>query len=285
MTRSLCLGYSTCPNDTFLFYALAHGLIPLDDPVPDHLALDIRLADVEELNRAAAAHTLDITKLSFAALGRLREEWGLLRTGAALGRGCGPLIVAKPDFDPDRLSSVPLALPGPGTTAALLTGLYLGCPPEAAPMVFDEIMPAVARGDVLAGVIIHEGRFTYDRYGLTVLVDLGQWWEEETGMPIPLGGIAIRRELGPDLACVMESAIGKSVQWAMDHPDGPSDYIREYAMEMEEEVIRRHIGLYVNEFTRNMGKEGIEAVDLLFRRAEEAGLMTPFSGPLFACPS
>lgn len=275
--RPLTLGYSTCPNDTFLFHALAHRRIDMGD-----LRFDITLADVETLNRDAERSLLDVTKLSFAALGHLRDRYGLLRSGAALGRGCGPLVVARPGFDPGRLGRTPIAVPGLRTTAHLLLGLYLGETPPAVPMTFDLVMPAVLRGEFEAGVIIHEGRFTYENQGLEKVVDLGEWWEAETGLPLPLGGIAIRRDLGPQVARAVEKAIRESVIHAFAHPSDSAEYVRTHAMELSDEVTRRHIDLYVNEFTRDLGPQGERAVAALLDGAVARGLMPASSALPFA---
>ncbi len=279
MTQKLSLGYSTCPNDTFLFHALAHRQIDLHG-----LDFDIRLADVETLNQDAKSGIPDVTKLSYAALGHLRDSYGLLRSGSALGRGCGPLVVARPGYELSRLKYTKIAVPGLWTTACMLLGLYLETPPEAVPMTFDRIMPAVQRGDLDAGVIIHEGRFTFQNYGLEKQIDLGEWWEKKTGLPIPLGGIAIRRNLGPDTAQAVEKAIRDSVAHAFACPDDSSAYIREHAQEMDADVIRQHIGLYVNDFTRNLGIQGEQAVHRLFDMAENYGILPKSDAPLFACP-
>ncbi len=277
MTTRLSLAYSPCPNDTFLFYALAHGRIDLSG-----LAFDIRLEDVETLNRAAEQGRFAVSKLSFGALGHLRQTYGLLRSGAALGRGCGPLIVARPGIEPDHLASAAVAVPGLWTTARLLLGLYAPRIRELKPMPFDRIMPAVAGGAVDAGVIIHEGRFTYPEYGLIKIADLGQWWEQRTGLPIPLGGIAVRRDLGTDLAGRIERIIRKSVSWAFDHPGEAEGYIRDHAQEMAPEVVRQHIALYVNDHTLDLGREGEEAVATLFAEARSKGFFPENSGPLFS---
>lgn len=277
MPTQLSLAYSPCPNDTFLFYALAHRRIDLAD-----LAFDIRLEDVETLNRAAERGEFAVSKLSFGAMGHLQEKYGLLRSGAALGRGCGPLIVARPDFDKKNLSDATVAVPGMWTTARLLLGLYAPEIRNIAPMPFDRIMPAVADGSVDAGVIIHEGRFTYPEYGLIRIMDLGEWWEGRTGLPIPLGGIAVRRDLGPDLARRIEGAIRDSVSWAFDHPGEAEGYIRTHAQEMAPEVIRRHIELYVNDFTLDLGEEGEAAVAALRAEARSKGFFPENSVPLFA---
>lgn len=274
---ALSLGYSPCPNDTFLFHALAHDRIAC--PFRWH----ITLADVEALNQNARTARLDVTKLSFAAIGHLLPAYGLLRSGAALGRGCGPLIVAKADRGTAPIPEGPIAVPGLWTTACLLLGLYLKQPPETVVMRFDEIMPAVARGEVDAGVIIHEGRFTYPRYGLKQMVDLGQWWEEETGLPIPLGGIAIRRELGGRTACQVEEAIRDSVIYGFSNPEESEPYVRAHAQEMASDVVRQHIDLYVNQFTRDLGEAGEAAVRAFLEKGRAAGILPRFDGALFAC--
>ena len=188
--KLLSLAYSTCPNDTFIFHALAERLVDMRG-----LAFRIDLADVEALNQAAIVGRHAVTKLSFAAVGHLQGRYRVLESGAALGRGCGPLIVARPDFNPQHLADTRMAVPGLWTTANLLLGLYLGGTRPVEAMTFDRIMPAVAEGRFDAGVIIHEGRFTYRNYNLVCLQDLGQWWEDETGHPIPLGAIAIHQDI------------------------------------------------------------------------------------------
>ncbi len=276
--EKLAVAYSTCPNDTFIFHALAHGLIECEG-----IAFDTVLKDVEALNQDARLGRYEISKLSFAAIGNLAESYGLLRSGAALGRGCGPLIVARPGFDPSRLKSVAIAAPGLWTTACMLLGLYLGEKPNAVPMRFDKIMPAVQRGEFEAGVIIHEGRFTYGEYGLISLMDLGQWWEEETGLPIPLGGICAARSLGEETVAKAETAIRQSVVYAREHPGAADAYIRRHAAEMSESVVASHIELYVNDFSIDLGEEGEKAVEKLFALAGKAGMIPAGRAPLFAC--
>jgi len=277
MTTRLSLAYSPCPNDTFLFYALAHNRIDLSG-----LAFDIQLADVETLNQAAERGEFAVSKLSFGALGHLQQTYGLLRSGAALGRGCGPLIVTRPGFDPEHLATTAVAVPGLWTTARLLLGFYAPDLSAPHPMPFERIMPAVADGTVDAGVIIHEGRFTYPSYGLVKLVDLGEWWEGRTGLPIPLGGIAVRRELGAELAGRIQRAIKKSVAWAFAHPEETDGYVRDHAQEMAPDVVRQHIELYVNDFTLELGEEGEAAVTALFVKARSKGFFPAQNAPLFA---
>ena len=208
----LRLNYSPCPNDTFIFYGLASGLVPLPG-----FRLDISLADVEVLNVRAARGEADVCKVSFAAAAGLLDDWLLLRAGGAMGRGVGPLLVAREGVEPRDLNGKAVAIPGSRTTANLLFGLYcreLGLELERMEMVFDQIMPAVARGEVAAGVVIHEGRFTYAEHGLSRLADLGRWWEERRGLPIPLGVIAVRRALGPGTARLVQDAIRRSLDLA-----------------------------------------------------------------------
>ena len=277
MTQNLSLGFSTCPNDTFIFHAMTHGLVDCGS-----LQFEPILKDVETLNQAARSQTLDVTKLSFAAIGQLQETYGLLRSGAALGRGCGPLVVAGSGSDLSQLAASKIAVPGLWTTANLLLGLYLPNHPKVMPMTFDQIMPAVAKGDFEYGVIIHEGRFTFESYGLVDLLDLGQWWEDETGLPIPLGGIAIRRELGPLVAKNVETTIRKSIRYAFDHPEASRSYIKTHAQEMTDDVIDQHITLYVNDDSMEIGEEGMTAIKVLFDKGREAGMIPDCKKELFA---
>ncbi|TYO99202.1 1,4-dihydroxy-6-naphthoate synthase [Geothermobacter ehrlichii] len=275
MTDALTLGFSPCPNDTFIFHALVHGLLP------DAPTVRARLEDVETLNQLARRAVLDLTKISYHAFGHLRRDYVLLRSGGALGRGCGPLLVARPGIGMSDLRQRPVAIPGELTTANLLLQLCAEGFDQTVVMPFDRIMPAVAAGRCDAGVIIHESRFTYQRHGLVRLLDLGQWWEEETGCPIPLGGILARRALGPDLIRRVDAAIRRSVEHAFAHPDAPRAYILCHAQEMEETVVDRHIALYVNDFSRDLGDEGERAVRLLLQKAEERGLIPACDLPLF----
>jgi len=278
MPQKLSLAYSTCPNDTFIFYALAHGKIEIAD-----LVFDIRLNDVEHLNQAARKGIIDISKLSFAAVGHLMETYGLLRSGAALGRGCGPLIVARKNTDLTRIKSEKIAVPGVWTTANLLLGLFTDSQPDVLPMTFDKIMPAVTSGECDFGVIIHEGRFTYQNYGLQCLVDLGQWWESEAGKPIPLGGIVMRRDIPLEIICRVETAIRQSIEFARIRPSETDNYVKSHAKELSEDVIRQHISLYVNQFSIDIGPEGESAIETLFTRAREKGILPGSSKSLFAC--
>lgn len=275
--QDLTLGYSTCPNDTFLFHALTHGLIQCDP-----FQISVFLEDVETLNQKAKSSAFHVSKLSFAAIGHLLDNYALLRSGAALGRGCGPLIVARPGIKLENMLSGRIAVPGLWTTAFLLLTLYLNKTPETISMTFDQIMPSLQKGETDYGIIIHEGRFTYPEYGLIKLLDLGEWWEQTTSMPIPLGGICIRRSLGPEIARKVESLIRESVEFAFRHPEASREYVAMHSQEMSSETIKRHIELYVNSFTVDLGEEGVKAVETLFSMARECGVIPDSSMPVFA---
>ena len=274
--RQLTLGYSPCPNDTFIFYALMHGRIP-DLPVK----LVERLEDVETLNRLALGGKLDLTKISYHALGHLRQDYALLRSGGALGRGCGPLVVTKQATDMQQLRGKRIAIPGQLTTANLLLQLYGEGFENLLVLPFHQIMAAVSDGAVDAGVIIHESRFTYQQHGLQAILDLGQWWEQDSGCPIPLGGILAKRSLDTELIQQIDSALRRSIEYAFANPQQAQAYIKQHAQELDEAVIRNHIELYVNDFSIDLGDEGILAVETLFSRAEARGIIPTCALPLF----
>lgn len=267
---TLSLGFSPCPNDTFIFDALVHGRVEADG-----LRFRERLEDVETLNQLALRGELDVTKVSYGAIPYLLQEYLLLRSGGALGRGCGPLLVARPSTDVSALRVGRIAIPGKLTTANLLLRLWDPSLPEGMEMIYSEIMPAVADGQVEAGLIIHESRFTYRRHGLVKLLDLGEWWEEETGLPIPLGGVVARRSLGEEAIRGVEAAIRRSLERAFRHPEETDAYVRANAQEMEPAVMRQHIELYVNRFSLELGEQGEAAVRQLLDRAAAAGLAPP----------
>ena len=270
------LAYSPCPNDTFIFTPWVEGRVPGAPPVVE------RFEDIDTLNQIALRGEPDVVKVSFHALGHLRDRYCLLRSGGALGRGCGPLVVARTPFAGEELARKTVAIPGRLTTAALLVRLFAPTLADAdiTVMRFDQIMPAVCAGAVDAGVIIHEGRFTYQRHGLTQIVDLGDWWERATGHAIPLGGILMRRDLGDDLIKRTERALSQSVDYAFAHTDVVWPTVRRHAQEMEDDVMRQHIALYVNEFTRNYGPEGEAAIAHLLATAERLGVVPPSDRPL-----
>lgn len=264
--KKLSLGYSPCPNDTFIFYALVHK------KVRGSVEFSETLKDVETLNRMALRGELDVTKVSFNAFCHLREDYCLLHSGSALGRGCGPLIVAKDRINIADLAGKKIAIPGKMTTAYLLLQLFDHDIRNVVEMPFDQIMNAVSLGAVDAGLIIHEGRFTYPKYGLQEIVDLGKWWEEETGFPIPLGGIVAKRSLGADVINEVDRMLKKSVEFAFANRGMARSYIKEHAQELDDEVIDQHIGLYVNDYTLDIG-DGVAAVEEFLRKAEELHLI------------
>ena len=277
----LVLAYSPCPNDTFVFHAWVHGLLTDAPQVTE------RLEDIDSLNKLALEGQADVVKVSMAAYALLRDKYALLHSGGAMGRGCGPLVVAPKNSGllaaphvrratslADELGRIRVALPGELTTAAVLAELFAGGLTRPVIMPFDEIMPAVAAGDVDAGVIIHEGRFTFGSYGLRRLIDLGEWWEDSTGLPLPLGGIAVRRTLEDRLKARAEQAVRESVEHGRAHPEATEEYVRAHAQEMDPLVCRQHIDLYVNEFTVDYGSEGEEAI----RRLLEAAAGLPVAG-------
>lgn len=270
------LAFSPCPNDTFLFDALVHGRIEREGFVFEPM-----LEDVETLNRWAFEGRCDITKLSYHAAALLTDEYQILRSGSALGRGCGPLLIAREALDLSRVGEWRIAIPGKFTTAAFLLKLAF---PEAVFLeekVFHEIEAAVLEGEVDAGVIIHENRFTYGQKGLVKLLDLGAWWEESTAGPIPLGGIAVRRSLPEATKLHISELLQASVAHAFAHPDIAMEYVRAHAQEMDESVMRQHIALYVNDFSLQLGQEGEAAVRGLFEKARSLGLVKNLREPIF----
>lgn len=265
---TLTLGYSPCPNDTFIFYALVNGKIP-----SGNLTFKVQLADVETLNRLAIESELDVAKVSLHTFGLLWDKYALLHSGGALGRGCGPLLVASEGTALEDVEKGEVAVPGIYTTAHLLLKLCLGGNITTVAMPFHQIMEAVKKGSVKAGVIIHEGRFTYQRYGLQKLLDLGKWWEEITGLPLPLGGIVAKRVLGVDIINQLEYSIRESIKYAFSHPGEPWEYIKAHAQEMDETIIKEHISLYVNSYSLSLGVEGENAIRQLFQLARQNHLL------------
>lgn len=250
----LTFGFSPCPNDTFAFHALVHGLVPSPRPI------EPVLLDIEELNRQAHTGALALTKLSVGAMAAVGSRYRLLRSGAALGNGVGPLVVARSPRTLDEVARGRLAIPGRETTAYRL--LRLAAPPlqDVHELRYDRILRAVADGDMDAGLIIHESRFTYADHGLVRIMDLGDWWERATSLPVPLAGITVREDIDPGLAQEMEQAIRASVQYAFDHPEASADYVRAHAQEMSDEVCAQHIALYVNRFSLDIGELGAQAI-------------------------
>lgn len=271
--RPLRLGFSPCPNDCFVFDALVHGRV--DTP----LRFDVVLEDVEALNGLARAGALDVAKVSWHAVGHLTRDWWMLRAGGALGHGVGPLIVARTaGVD---LNGARVAVPGGTTTAKLLLRLFAPEGVDEVELRYDRIMPAVAAGEVDAGLIIHESRFTYRDHGLVALADLGAWWEARTGGLLPLGGIAVRKALGERVAREVGRAVAASVAAAFDDPAASEPYVAAHAQELSPEVRRAHIELYVNRWSRDVGTDGEAAVRRLLAEAHAIGLVPPVPADLF----
>ncbi|PLX44431.1 MAG: 1,4-dihydroxy-6-naphthoate synthase [Deltaproteobacteria bacterium] len=272
----LRFGFSPCPNDTIQFYALVNGLVDTEgyefEPI---------LEDVEALNLMALEGELELSKASYGLLGHVLTDYWCLRSGGALGRGCGPLWIAARPGPAEEYAEYPVAHPGVNTTAYLLLTLRTGGV-EGVPMLFSDVMGAVASGEANSGVIIHEGRFTYGERGLFAVEDLGEWWERTTGAPIPLGCIMLKRDIpgGPDPLKV-ERWLRESYEYALANPEKVLEYVREHSQELSEEVVKSHIGLYVNEFSRDLGEEGEGAVLELMRRQRDLALIPQFAGEIF----
>lgn len=272
--KKISIGYSPCPNDTFIFYALVHKKLKGD------MEFSEILRDVEELNRMALQEQLDVTKASFHAFGHLRENYCLLHSGSAIGRGCGPLIVSRYPIKKSDLARKKIAIPGRMTTAHLLLQLYEPGIKNTIEMPFDRIMNAVSLGTVDAGLIIHESRFTYPRYDLVKLIDLGEWWEDETGLPIPLGGILAKRGLGAEVIGKIDHILKESIEYAFQNRSRTREYIKSNAQELDDDVIDQHIQLYVNDYTLDIG-DGINAVEKFLEIAQELRLIPHSDEPIF----
>ena len=279
----LRMAFSPCPNDTFVFDAWAHGRVPGAPP------LDVTFADIDITNGMAERGELDVLKVSYAVLPWVLEDYALLPCGGALGRGCGPLVLTRDEMPAAGLRGRTVAVPSERSTAYLLFRLWAAdqVPGDVGDVVvlpFHEIMPAVRDGKVDAGLVIHEARFTYQDYGLHSLADMGEHWETTTGLPIPLGAIIARRSLGEEALRGLAEATRASVRQAWDDPEASRPYVREHAQEMDEGVAERHIGLYVNEFTADLGEDGYAAVRGLLTRAAAEGLVPPLAEDALSFP-
>jgi 1,4-dihydroxy-6-naphthoate synthase len=265
----LKLGFSTCPNDTFMFDALVHGRIDTQG-----LEWDITMADILHLNQAAIAGELDVVKVSYNAYGLIREDYALLNSGSAMGKGCGPLLIAREAVSSEDLvgRNAVIAIPGRNTTANLLLSYFEPRLTQRTEMLFHEVMPAVSAGKADAGLIIHENRFTYLEHGLVCIQDLGAYWEEKTGLPIPLGAICVRKSLGAERIAQIDRLLRASIAHAFAHPQDSQAFVRAHAQEMRDDVMQAHINLYVNEYSLDMGPEGKAAVQKLLAVGEDMGL-------------
>jgi 1,4-dihydroxy-6-naphthoate synthase len=278
---TLSLGFSPCPNDCFMFDAIVNGRIDLEG-----LDFSVRLADVEALNRSAFAGDADVTKLSYHAYAFCIDNYVLLDAGSALGRNCGPLLISKRDIARQEVAAgaLRIAIPGKYTTANFLLGLAFPQAQDKTALVFSAIEAALLDEQFDAGLIIHENRFTYETKGLKKIVDLGEYWEAETGAPIPLGGIVIKRSLPDEMKDRVNRVLRRSVEYAFAHRTASLDYVRAHAQEMDEDVMYRHIDLYVNEYSLDLGVEGRRAVELLFERAAATGIIPSAASSLFLRP-
>ena len=264
----LSLAYSTCPNDTFVFEALVHNRIDLQG-----LQFDPWLSDVEELNRRALRSDFDITKLSYHAWLKVSDQYQILAAGSALGRGNGPLLVSLPETDVHLLKREPVAIPGELTTANLLLSLAYPEIGNKRSFLFSDIETAILDHQVIAGVLIHENRFTYQERGLHLVRDLGSFWEEATGLPIPLGCIAIHRRVPADIKLRVEQLIGASLDYAWKNPEVPVPYMQRFARDMEPRIMKAHVQTFVNQYSRDLGEEGRAAINRLILKAKELNII------------
>ena len=255
MDKTLRLSISPCPNDIFMFDAIVNGRIDCEG-----LSFEVEYHDIEELNHGVEACEPDISKISCAVLPAIKQHYRLLDSGAALGRGNGPLLVRRKG---DKGAIKHLLVPGEHTTANALVGRLFPQIEYREPMLFSKIAEAVERGDADAGVLIHEGRFVYERRNLELVADLGVEWERQTDLPLPLGGIVIKRELGDEMRSRVERVLRRSIEYAFDNPLLSRDYIKAHAQEMEDDVIEKHIALFVNDFSLSLGEQGRRAITLL----------------------
>jgi len=272
----LSLGFSTCPNDTFIFDAMVHKKVDTEG-----LEFDLVLADVEELNRNAFAGNIDITKLSYHAFAYVANNYKLLTSGSALGYKNGPLLIGKRKIYRDEVFDLKIAIPGKYTTANLLFSIVFPTVKEKKEYLFSDIEMAILDGEVDAGVIIHENRFTFEKKGLKKIIDLGEDWEEKTKNPIPLGGIVIRRNFDLETQLKVNRVLKRSVEFALAHPNSSYGFVKNYAQELNDEVIQKHIGLYVNNFTVDLGENGKNAVTTLFKRAVNEMIINEFEHDIF----
>ena len=274
--KDLSLGFSPCPNDTFVFDALLHGKIDTEG-----LTCDPVMEDVEALNRRAVLGELDVTKLSYAAFAHLTDRYALLDAGSALGNNCGPLLIARKPMNVDEINAAHIAIPGKMTTANFLLSLAYPNAQNKREVLFSDIEDAVLRGETEAGLIIHENRFTYAQKGLVKILDLGEFWEMTTGLPIPLGAIVVRKDFPIEIQQRINRVLRRSVEYAFAHPADVMPFVRQHAQEMEEAVMRAHIELYVTHHTVDLGNDGREAVRQMFQIAREKGLLANYRDDFF----
>ncbi len=275
---TLTLGFSPCPNDCFMFDAIVNRRIDLEG-----LEFAISLADVEALNQSAFRGEIDVTKLSYHAYAYCAADYVLLDAGSALGRNCGPLLISKHPISRAQgaAGGLRIAIPGKFTTANFLLGLAFPAAWNKTPVLFSAIESVLLHDEFDAGLIIHENRFTYADKGLRKIIDLGEFWEAQTGAPIPLGGIVVKRSLPDEVKHTVNRVLRRSVEYAFARRTDSLPFVREHAQEMSDEVMYRHIDLYVNDYSIDLGEEGRRAVDLLFEKARASGIIPEVTASLF----
>ncbi|MBK6997767.1 MAG: 1,4-dihydroxy-6-naphthoate synthase [Lewinellaceae bacterium] len=275
-TNSITIGFSPCPNDTFIFDALLHGRVDTEG-----LSFEPVMEDVEALNRRAFAGDLAVTKLSYHAFAHLTEQYALLDAGSALGNNCGPLLIARQPMSETEINAARIAIPGKMTTANFLLSLAYPKAQNKYEVIFSGIENAVLSGEAEAGLIIHENRFTYAQKGLVKILDLGEYWETTTGLPIPLGGIVVRRDLPIEIQQKVNRVLRRSVEYAFAYPAEVMPFVRQHAQEMDEAVMRAHIDLYVTKHTVDLGEDGRAAVRQMFQIAREKGILPAYRDDFF----
>ena len=262
------LGFSTCPNDTFIFDAMVHHKIDTEG-----LEFELFLGDVEELNILALNTELDVTKLSYHAYAHLWKKYTILNSGSALGRNNGPILISKHKIYPDEIADLKIAIPGKNTTANLLLSIAYPNAINKKEYLFSDIEEAINSNEVDAGLIIHETRFTYEKSGFKKVIDLGEFWEKTTQSPIPLGGIVVRKNLEKSLQLKIDRVLRKSIEFAFNNPKSSYLYMKQYAQEMNEQVMQQHVQLYVNDFSFKLGTEGRKAINTLYQKAYDLKLI------------
>lgn len=274
--QTLTLAISPCPNDTFIFDALVHHKVDTEG-----LSFKLVFADVEQLNQAAFQQQFDITKLSYHAFAYASENYVLMRSGSALGNNCGPLLISKELLSDEEINESKICIPGRYTTANLLFSLKYPNALNKSYVLFSDIENKVLSGEFNAGVIIHENRFTYAQKGLKKIIDLGEYWEQKFNVPIPLGGIAIKRNIASEIQLSVERCIRRSIEFAFENPDSSKEFVAQHSQEMSEDVCRQHINLYVNKYTLDLGFNGEYAVNTLYKIAQENKIIPALTEPIF----
>jgi len=272
----LTLGFSTYPNDTYIFDAIVHGRIDTEG-----IDFELIMSDVDELNRRTFAAEIDITKISYHAYAYIADSYALLNSGSTLGFKIGPLLISKYKIFPDEIDNLKIAIPGKNTTANLLLGIAYPKHKNKKEYLFSDIEEVVLSGEMDAGLIIHENRFTYQQKGLKKVADLGEFWETKTGMAIPLGGIVVNRKLPADTQRKVNRIMKRSVEFAFENPKASYPFVKHHAQAMDDSVMLSLINLYVNEFTRELGIDGRKAVETLFREATAIGVIPKIREDIF----